>query len=238
MAAPTVQITGSTWYETSVRIEVTIGSGGDNYIGLIGMADTNSGDLTTGNADFQDGDGTVDLPGAGVYYIVVDGLTVDTFYYIRVYACGAYSDNSSGWTQGVLFPAEPTVTTDSVYDIATDGGTVQFTIVDLGNSNVTKFGVQYAKGSTGGPGGYSEWQMTLTTPQTRNITLTGLDSNSLYYVRGYATNTNGTGYGDWLSFSTLEITTRIKTINDLAKASVKVVNGVAIASVKSINGLE
>jgi hypothetical protein len=33
--------------------------------------------------------------------------------------------------------------------------------------------------------------------------LTGLSANTVYYVRAYATNTAGTGYGDNMSFKTL-----------------------------------
>lgn len=40
-----------------------------------------------------------------------------------------------------------------------------------------------------------------------------------------------------VSFAPFTITTSIKTINGLAKASVKTINGLAIASVKTINGL-
>lgn len=47
--------------------------------------------------------------------------------------------------------------------------------------------------------------------------ITGLTANTTYYVRSYATNTNGTSYGEQVSFTTLALSTKqlIKDINGI-----------------------
>jgi len=42
--------------------------------------------------------------------------------------------------------------------------------------------------------------------------ITGLSPNTIYYVRAYATNANGTGYGNMVSFATFAITTNEVTL--------------------------
>ena len=97
---------------------------------------------------------------------------------------------------------KPTITTTITSNISSDravsGGNV---VSEMGNS-ITNKGVCYKKSSN------PTISDTCTTEgnQTGSFTsnLTNLDSNTLYYYRAYATNTNGTSYGTEYTFRTLD----------------------------------
>jgi starch-binding outer membrane protein SusE/F len=135
------------------------------------------------------------------FTVSLSGLNYATKYYARAYAV-----NSQGTIYGdeVTFttsPVVPTLTTTAITLItgttATGGGNVTVE----GGSSVTARGVCYgtnhnptvsdSKTSDGvGTGAFTS-------------SLTGLAGLTTYYVRAYATNTVGTGYGPEVSFTTL-----------------------------------
>lgn len=93
----------------------------------------------------------------------------------------------------------PTVTTQAVTNINQTTSTASGNITDIGGSNPTVRGFKYGLTQTDtwdvneagsfGTGSYS-------------LTLTGLVPNKTHYVRAYATNSKGTSYGSWQSFTT------------------------------------
>lgn len=94
----------------------------------------------------------------------------------------------------------PTVTTNSPTNIATTGATVGGNVTSDGGAEVIARGVVYGLTSNptlannyvdlgGGTGSFSTG-------------LTGLDTGTIYYVRAYATNSQGTAYGNQVQFST------------------------------------
>lgn len=95
----------------------------------------------------------------------------------------------------------PTVTTGAISSITSKGAIASGNITSDGGATITGRGVQYSttqnadksvdETGTFSTGAFSE-------------TLASLYSNNLYYVRAYATNSAGTGYGSWVSFSTLQ----------------------------------
>jgi hypothetical protein len=98
----------------------------------------------------------------------------------------------------------PSVSTSAVTGIALDAAEAGGTITDNGGLSITAKGVVW--GTSQGP--------TITLPTKTSdgsgdadfvSSLTGLDEGTTYYVRAYATNTMGTGYGEERSFTTLEV---------------------------------
>jgi len=135
------------------------------------------------------------------YKVKVGGLAYATKYYVRAYATGVdgtiYGDEFSFTT----LPVVPTLTTAAVTLItgksATGGGNVTVT----GGAEVTDrgvcFGIAHNPAISGtktsdskGPGAFVS-------------VLANLKGNTVYYVRAYATNSAGTGYGPEVSFTTL-----------------------------------
>jgi len=96
----------------------------------------------------------------------------------------------------------PTMTTQAVTNIGTTTATGNGNIADLGFPNPTAHGVVW--NTTGTPtladDNTDEGSAGVTGAFTSNMT--GLSPNTTYYVRAYATNTEGTAYGNEVSFIT------------------------------------
>jgi len=102
----------------------------------------------------------------------------------------------------VWIPGAPVVTTEAVSDIASTTATGNGTIDDMGVPDATQHGVCYNK--TGSPT-INDDKTTEGVPTGSGAftsAVTELDADTLYYVRAYATNATGTGYGVQVTFTT------------------------------------
>jgi hypothetical protein len=128
-------------------------------------------------------------------------MVTETAGYVPVWAQKEYgSSYKPRITINYNSPAVPTVTTGSATSILNTTATLQAAIINTGGATVTTRGVQYGltktptwnKHETGtfGVGSYAE-------------DITGLTPSTTYWFRGYATSIAGTGYGSWVSFSTV-----------------------------------
>lgn len=98
-------------------------------------------------------------------------------------------------------PTPPQVTTTAVSEISTTAARSGGTITAEGGSAIISCGVCWSTGI----------EPTITEPKTSDAAtadsftsnMTDLKSATLYYVRAYATNSVGTGYGKAISFTTL-----------------------------------
>ena len=131
------------------------------------------------------------------------GLTQNTTYYIRAYATNeagtGYGDVLTFTTEEEIVITAPTVTTSEVTEITTTTATVGGAITDAGNGTISESGICYKTGN-------AEWTCVAleATENAFSTTLEGLTPNTTYTVRAYATNEEGTGYGEEVSFTTLE----------------------------------
>jgi uncharacterized protein (TIGR02145 family) len=96
----------------------------------------------------------------------------------------------------------PTVTTAIVTDILQNTAVTGGSVSNDGGSTVVAKGVCWSTGPNPGTGNYST--LDGFAPGDFNSLVTGLIPNTTYYVRAYATNGVGTGYGKVLTFTTLE----------------------------------
>jgi uncharacterized protein (TIGR02145 family) len=155
---------------------------------------TSSGPLATGS---HTSDGT----GNGTFTSNITGLSPATTYYVR-----AYASNSAGTAYGneLFFTTSPvqvpTLTTATVTGVALTTAVSGGTITDDNGAAVTARGVCW--NTSGNP--------TASDPKTTNgsgtgsftSNIAGLSAGTVYYVRAYATNSVGTGYGSQLRLST------------------------------------
>ena len=121
----------------------------------------------------------------------------------------------------------PTVTTATVSGITTSSATCGGTVTSDGNATVTARGVCW--GTTHNP--TVDGQHTTDGTGTGSFTssITGLTDNTTYYVRAYATNSEGTAYGEERTFTTEE-----ELVYDLPTVMVVNINSsVYVATVSS-----
>jgi hypothetical protein len=148
---------------------------------------------------------TIDGSGIGAFSSSLTGLTPGTTYYVRAYATNsagtAYGSMKSFTTQSATIPQGIFTTTASsiTQTTATSGGS----ITSDGGATITMKGVCWSS-TTSTP--------TISNNNTNNGTgstsfsssLSSLTANTTYYIRAYALNSIGIGYGNTVTFTTLQ----------------------------------
>ncbi len=141
------------------------------------------------------------LRGSGQFANRVSGLPLNTTIYFNAYAGSvagkAFSAQRSFITLGIMAPTVTTVTTYNITsNLASSGGDV----VSDGGKEVTAKGVCWSTSPNPTTADSHTVDGTGTGPFISEIT--GLTPKTTYYVRAYATNSEGTAYGDEDSFIT------------------------------------
>lgn len=138
----------------------------------------------------------------GIFQYTIRQLTAATTYYVRAYAIGdgtvTYGEERSFTTSEMDVPA---VITFGVYDYTATGAFSGGNITDDGGGTVAASGICWSTHRfpdlkdthTDEGGGHDSFESYLTS----------LASYTVYYVRAYATNEVGTGYGQEVAFRTL-----------------------------------
>jgi len=145
---------------------------------------------------------TIDGSGIGNFTSDITGLTAYTVYFLR-----AYATNGSGTAYGNVVAFRtlqgnvlPTLTTTSVTNIAQTTATSGGDVTSDGGASVTARGVCWSTSQN--PTISNSHTTDGNGPGVFVSNLTGLIQNTLYYARAYATNSEGTNYGDEVSFTT------------------------------------
>ena len=140
--------------------------------------------------------------GTGAFSSSLTGLTPGTHYYLRAYATNsagtAYGNELNFSTLSSIVP--PSVTTTAISSIQVTTAISGGTVTDWGGDSVTARGVCW--NTSGTP--------TITDSHSSDGSdigsyasgLSPLTGNTVYYVRAYAVNSAGAGYGNQLSFTT------------------------------------
>lgn len=143
------------------------------------------------------------------FTVTITGLNFATTYYVRAYAIAGgvtlYGEEFSFKTLAIL----PTVTTAAVTEITSTSAKSGGEVLADGGAEITAKGVCFSLESI----------PTLDNMLTNDGTgigayiseLTGLQDDTTYYVRAYATNSAGTAYGEVVSFETPEIVILTRT---------------------------
>jgi len=145
----------------------------------------------------------------GEFISTVSGLLPGTTYYVR-----AYATNSVGTSYGqqIIFittTAIPTVTTSAISMITDSTAISGGNVISNGGAGISAKGICWSTSAN----------PTLNDSKTNelngNITFSGslthLVYGTTYYVRAYATNSVGTGYGEQVQFTTTDIFGRLVT---------------------------
>ncbi|MCD4697930.1 MAG: hypothetical protein K8S16_17030 [Bacteroidales bacterium] len=149
-------------------------------------------------------DHTTDGNGEGPFLSTITGLTPENTYYVRAYATNA---NGTAFGEQVSFstvsnPEMPVVLTIEITNVNQTSATGGGTIISQGTSQIIARGVcwntspepTFDDNHTLDGGGYGSY----------TSEITNLNQSTTYYLRAYARNLHGTGYGDEVSFITME----------------------------------
>jgi len=145
---------------------------------------------------------TTDGAGSGAFVSQVTGLTTGATYYLRAYATNdpgtAYGEEFSFKTLDSL--TTPMVTTAKVSAIMVKSAKGGGTVTEWGGSDVIARGICW--NLTGDPTIADNKSESGTGIGTFTGSIFPLTASTVYYVRAYATNATGTGYGQVDSFTT------------------------------------
>lgn len=183
---------------------------------------------TTSNSLTSDGTGT------GAFSSSITGLSANTTYYVRAYATNsagtAYGSVQSFRTNSVSLPVISTSTISTITTTSASGGG---NVSSDGGASITSKGVCWSS-STSSPTTSNSKTIDGTGTGAFTSSITGLISNTVYYVRAYATNSAGTAYGNVQSFRTNSVSLPVISTNTIS--SVTATNAVGGGSISSDGG--
>ncbi len=151
-------------------------------------------------------DTTINGSGNGSFVSNVTGLNAGTTYYVRAYATNsvgtAYGNEIQVTTTAFSLPV---LTTDTITSITINSAITGGDVSSTGGDVLTARGVCWSTSQN--PTILDATTTNGTSSGTFVSNISGLAANTTYYVRAYATNSVGTGYGNELSFTTLNVNT-------------------------------
>lgn len=173
---------------------------------------------------------TTDGYGEGVFTSNITDLKSNTLYYVRAYAVnneGISYGNQITFTTSLF--SGPELTTSTVTGITQTSAISGGNITSDGGVAVTARGVCWSSTKT---------IPDITDSKTTNgsgtgvftSNITGLTGNTTYYVRGYATNAEGTGYGAVLQFKTSPLLPTVITAQPTATSTTTGTGGGTVTS--------
>lgn len=135
------------------------------------------------------------------FNVILSGLLYTTKYYARAYAFYAGGTIYGEEVSFTTLPALPILTTSEMSKIGGTSATGGGNVTNNGGADVTARGICYGKSHN----------PTISDSKTNNgkgtgefvSTIISLEGVTTYYVRAYATNSAGTGYGPEVTFTTL-----------------------------------
>lgn len=185
--------------------------------------------------NWDSGSGTSQI----AYSYVITGLSPSTLYYFDAY-CGNSSGTARGavlsfTTQAATYQTAPTVNTDQ----ATPTATSAVLMGDLSPNGLTSFGF-FQYGLTSRFGSSTPLTPSLGSGLTDlyfNETISGLQSNTLYYYRACGQNSAGTTYGPESYFTTAAAPTASPTVTTGTATSITTTT-VVLQGTLNPNGLD
>lgn len=188
----TLPVTNITGYTAASGVNIT--ATGGNAVTTAGICWSTNPNPTLN--DSVNPNGSV----SGTTNLNLTNLSPGTTYYIRAFAtniAGTTYGNQLTFTTGIL----ATVSTQSASNITFNSAIVGGNVTSIGGSPVTSRGVCWS--TTQNPTLANNSLIIGSGLGAFNDTITGLTGNTTYYVRAFATNSNGTAYGNQMSLTTL-----------------------------------
>ena len=230
VAVPTLVTTDASGItQTTVTSGGTISNDGGAIVTERGIVYGTSSNPTTANTKVSSGSGT------GSFNVNVTALTSNTTYYIRAYAINSAG---TGYGNNITFqttvPAVPSLTTRELLNITNTTATGGGSITNDGGSNITSKGICW--GTSPNPTTLDSKTTDGTGTETFASFITGLSASVTYYVRAYATNSTGTGYGNQQAFTTNFTTNTLAVVTSTSVTGLTTIQATFNAEVSSQGG--
>ncbi len=152
-------------------------------------------------------------PGGGNYSAEVFPVSSETTYYFRAFFRSSLGTFYGGVNSFTTTSGPPRLSTNETTDVMETTAVSGGNIIDNGGYNVSARGVCWSTSSNPTTSNSKTTDGTGSGQFSSNIT--GLTINTTYYVRAYATNSQGTAYGEEKSFIPKVFNLRTTTFNNL-----------------------
>lgn len=208
-------------------LETTAQGGGDvtddggSAVSAKGVVWSTNQNPTTADNNTNDGTGT------GGFTSALTNLSCGTTYYVRAYAT---NENGTSYGDQVNFTTSscqanvPTVVTGGIEEVSETTVLLGGNVTDDGGATVTAKGIVWSKSQD--PTLADAYTTDGSDIGSYSSTMTGLDCGTTYYVKAYATNAAGTGYGDQLTVVTVECSSLpVVTTTDISNVGLDYATG-------------
>ncbi len=204
---------------TSIRTGGTISSDGGDYVTTRGICWNTSTNPTINDNVSSSGSGI------GSFESTISNLTIGTNYYIRAFATNSigtkYGNEITATTTSIVVPTVATVEATSITDVsAVSGGN----IASDGGAPVSEKGVCWSTAPNPTTDDFKTQDGSESGVFSSSIS--GLSPNSAYYIRAYATNTEGTSYGNETSFTTIPSLPELSTKSAAVEGTTVILGGI------------
>lgn len=156
----------------------------------------------TGNPTIED-NLTIDGLGVGEFESGLNNLKENTQYYVRSYATNMFGTFYGITKQFKTFDIKPTISTIAASNVKFNNLTCGGIILSTGASAIIKKGLCYGTS----PDPTISDNIVVSSSNLSNFTeiLNNLNPETTYYIRAYATNNQGTGYGEQIIVKTTTV---------------------------------
>jgi len=149
--------------------------------------------------------------GTGAYSCTLDDLNPSTVYWYRAFAVNSYGVGYGDWEYFTTTTGVPTLTTDTATNVDGSSALLQGSLDNVGGLTITRRGFKYGLTQTDS---WDTYEVGDFYPGDYSSSIGGLAPGTIYWFRAYAENSEGTGYGEWVYFTTIggpEVTTLAAT---------------------------
>tara|TARA_R110002049_G_scaffold102485_3_gene247991 strand:- start:58 stop:852 length:795 start_codon:yes stop_codon:yes gene_type:complete len=143
---------------------------------------------------------TTNGSGLGSFTSTINGLTANTQYYVRAYATNSVGTAYGNLVEFTTLSTTATLSTVSATEITINSMMVGGDITSDGGAEVTERGISWS--TSPNPTIIGSHVSVGSGIGSFEVEITGLSPNTDYYIRAYATNANGTSYGNQLNVKT------------------------------------
>lgn len=157
-------------------------------------------------------DHTEEVATTGHFTSMMIGLDRNTTYYVRAYAVNEKGTNYGETKIFTTLSGLPTVTTAQVTDIKTTTAICGGNVTNNGGYTITARGICWSSISST-PTPEDNHTNEVADNGAFSSLMTGLEANTTYYVRAYATNEVGTAYGESVIFTSGNGLPSVETID-------------------------